>query len=66
MFVQTLKMKLFPYHWLINLRCWEYKDVAFFKLNAREEYKKSTLTPGAIERLRISLKSDYTLYDHFR
>ena len=51
---------------LKHLMCWQYEDVAFFKLNSREESKKSSLSLGARERLRNSMKSDYTLYNHFR
>ena len=53
---------------LKHLMCWQYEDLAFFKLNSREESRKSSLSlsPGAKERLRNSMKSDYTLYNHFR
>jgi len=46
--------------------CWDFRDVVNFKLNARKESKKTTLSQEARAALKDYLASDYLLYDHFK
>ena len=46
--------------------CWDYQDVVNFKLNARKESKKTTLSQDARAALKEYLASDYLLYDYFK
>jgi len=51
---------------LKDLLCWDYRDVVNFKLNARKESKKISLSSEARAALREYLAADYLLYDHFK
>lgn len=51
---------------LRDFLCWDFGDVVNFKLNARKEGKKQSLSPGARAALREYLSADYRLYDHFK
>jgi len=51
---------------LKNKLCWDYQDVVNFKLNARKESRKTTLSPEATAALKEYLSSDYLLYNHFK
>jgi len=51
---------------LRDLLCWEFRDVANFKLNARKESKKVVLSSEAREALREYLANDYLVYNHFK
>ena len=51
---------------LRDFLCWDFGDVVNFKLNARKEGKKQSLSPGARAALREYLAADYRLYDHFK
>jgi len=51
---------------LKNKLCWDYQDVINFKLNARKESRKTSLSPEARAALKEYLSADYLLYDHFK
>jgi len=51
---------------LKNKLCWDYQDVVNFKLNARKESRKTSLSPEAKSALKKYLASDYLLYEHFK
>ena len=46
--------------------CWDYRDVINFKLNARKESKKTSLSDEARDALKEYLAADYLLYNHFK
>ncbi|XP_023321017.1 galactosylceramide sulfotransferase [Eurytemora carolleeae] len=49
-----------------NELCWDYRDVINMKLNARQELKKTSLSPKAREALEKYLSQDYLVYNHFK
>lgn len=50
---------------LKDLLCWDYRDVTYFKLNAKKPEAKSVISDEARAKLKQWLKSDYLLYNHF-
>ncbi|XP_065584258.1 galactosylceramide sulfotransferase-like, partial [Artemia franciscana] len=51
---------------LKHLLCWDYKDLVFVKLNARDENLKANLSKGQTETLRKWLRADNHLYKKLR
>ena len=51
---------------LRELMCWEWDDMMYLKLNSQQKTKQSKLSPDGRARLKMFLKSDYLLYDHFK
>ena len=51
---------------LRELMCWDWDDITYLKLNSQQKSKQSQLSPDGRAILKMFLKSDYMLYDHFK
>lgn len=50
---------------LKELMCWDFQDIAFFKMNARSPSSVKTLTDTTMEKIRLWNDGDTKLYDYF-
>ena len=51
---------------LRELMCWKWEDMTYLKLNSQQESRRSPLSPAGRARLKMWLRGDYQLYDHFK